>query len=232
MVVCHQWICPQEIQRELSRTPPENAGAICVGRYPSSFRPSMRTHRITGSWCSSDKSDTPWVNEDFRIKRISLGHYIPKRPCFLRFRVFFMQTGQSEKRFRKRWRGGVSYLRFIEFSPWPVRIFTGTSIQTPPPPHFLSQFLYETHPDIGGPVGTSVPLTRIRGNDGWFYFSGLRPSLLQEVHQCSVLRNCDRSESGEYQKREEGRSLGHLQQKRMDAVSRNPQEQYETRSLG
>ena len=69
----------------------------CVKQSSSSFRPSIRTHRIMGSWCSSDTSDTPWVNEDFRIKRISLGHYIPKRPCFLRFRVFFVDIGEPGK---------------------------------------------------------------------------------------------------------------------------------------
>ena len=31
---------------------------------------------------------------------------------------------------------------------------------TPHSPHFLSDFPYETHPDIGGPDSPSVPLTR------------------------------------------------------------------------
>ena len=70
----------------------------CVVRYLSSFRPSMRTHRIMGSWCSCDQSDTPWVNEDFRIKRISLGHYIPKRPCFSLLQGLFLSIW---KRFKK-----------------------------------------------------------------------------------------------------------------------------------
>ena len=33
--------------------------------------------------------------------------------------------------------------------------------QTPHSPHFLSQFPYETNPDIGGPVGPPVPFTHI-----------------------------------------------------------------------
>ena len=41
-----------------------------------------------------------------------------------------------------------------------VGVSTAT-IQTPHSPQFLSDFPYETHPDIGGPVGPSVPLTRI-----------------------------------------------------------------------
>ena len=32
---------------------------------------------------------------------------------------------------------GDPFLWGIEFPPYPVRIFTGTSIQTPHPPHFL-----------------------------------------------------------------------------------------------
>ena len=37
--------------------------------------------------------------------------------------------------------------------------------QTPRFRHFLSDFPYETHPDIGGPVGPPVPRTRIGGDD-------------------------------------------------------------------
>ena len=44
-------------------------------RYPSSFRPSMRTHRIMGSWCSSDWKECSYSTEILRILR-------PKRPCF------------------------------------------------------------------------------------------------------------------------------------------------------
>ena len=47
----------------------------CVERFPSSFRPSMRTHRIMGSWCLSDWKESPYSTEILRILR-------PRRPCF------------------------------------------------------------------------------------------------------------------------------------------------------
>ena len=55
---------------------------------------------------------------------------------------------------------------------------------TPHSPHFLTDFSYETHPDIGGPSGPSVSRTRIRGNDGRFGVTGR--SSLQEVLRCSL----------------------------------------------
>ena len=67
-----------------------------------------------------------------------------KDPVFLYCRVFFVEIGWSLKRVRETCIWGVSYLRCIDFSPWPQRIFTGTSTQTTHPPHFLLDFPYET----------------------------------------------------------------------------------------
>ena len=61
-------------------------------------------------------------------------------PCW---GVFFVDIGWSELRVRETCIWGVSYLRCNEFSPWPQRVFTGKSTQTPHSPNFLSKFPYE-----------------------------------------------------------------------------------------
>ena len=70
---------------------------------------------------------------------------------------------------------------------------------TPHSTHFLSEFSNETHPDIGGPVGSPVSRTCIRGNDG--RFGGTGRSSLQKVHRCSVHWKNNGEDTGVIQKR-------------------------------
>ena len=101
----------------------------------------IRFDASSNLWVSSDSHREPWkqwevdvrlmsqITPRVKVIAVSLGYptYITTRktPQTLCCGVFFVEMGQSEKRFVKRWVSGDVSLRCIEKSEWSVWIFTG-----------------------------------------------------------------------------------------------------------